>query len=127
MHERGFLKVYEGMLLNEEYGVYMNEPCLIIDRETGSLLKMGDELTSNIKKYYDTMISQYFELGIGVDKSDIVFIKLDRYNGVLDIDEICTLINYMYNSIGKERMNALLEMDDSSLKVKIKELQDIGF
>lgn len=125
--KEAFLNVYEGMLLNKEHGVYMNNPCLVIDKETGTLLKMGDELTSNIKKYYDTMMSQYFELGIDIDESDIVFIKLDRYNGVLDIDEICTLINYMHNSIGKERMNALLEMDDSSLKAKIKELQDIGF
>lgn len=129
MHERGRLKTWEGMVVsnNKNTEIYMNNPVVILDKDTGTLIKMGDSLTSGIKDYYDKMISKYRDLGMVSMCDSMVYLEFDRYNGVLNIDDICTLINYMNNSIGAEKLNKLLSLDEGSLKLEVQRLQDIGF
>ena len=129
MHERGRLKTWEGMVVsnNKNTEIYMNNPVVILDKDTGTLIKMGDSLTSGIKNYYDKMISKYRDSGMISMCDSMVYLEFDRYNGILNIDDICTLINYMNNSIGAEKMNKLLSLDEGSLKLEVQRLQDIGF
>lgn len=129
MHERGRLKTWEGMIVsnNKNIEIYMNNPVVILDTDTGTLIKMGDSLTSGIRDYYDKMVSTYKDLGMTSMCDSLLYLEFNRYNGVLDIDGICTLINYMSNSIGAEKLNKLLSLDEGSLKLEVQRLQDIGF
>lgn len=129
MHECGMLKTYEGMIMSNKSGleIYMNNPVVILDTEVGTLIKMGDSLTSGIKDYYNTMITALKDSGSSDMADSMLYLEFERYNGVLDIDDICTLINYMNNSIGAEKLNKILSMDEGSLKLEVQRLQDIGF
>lgn len=107
--------------------VHMNNPAIVVDTDTGVVLKMGDSFTSDIKEWYNIAVSAYSEVGSEITANSLKLISFDRYNDVIDIDGICTMINYMRNSIGCEKMNALLNAEAEALKLEIAKLQTIGF
>lgn len=130
MHEIGYLTTYYGMIVEHDVdksNVHMNNPAIVLDLEVGSVLKMGDELTSDIKDWYDTAVNTYISNGMIDIVDSLQLITFDRYDGILDIDDICTLINYMRNTPGSEKMKALLSMNADDLKQEVERLQSIGF
>lgn len=130
MHEVGSLTTYYGMIVEHNLHnshVNMNNPVIVVNIETGIVLKMGDEVTSGIKEWYETAVQSYISSGFTEEANAMQLISFDRYSGVLDIDGICTLINYMRNTIGSEKMKKILSMTETELIDEVKKLQDIGF
>lgn len=128
LHESGFYKTDEfGMITNKEKSFFANNICVIVDVDTGTLLKIGDRDTSNIANHYQAMTKKYCDAGLDKYADTLTFIEFDRYSDVLDIDGICTIINYLNNCIGGQKVQELLSMSNEQLTEKVKYLQEIGF
>lgn len=125
-HELGNLTTDNGMIVGKRMTYYANNPCIIIDKQSGSLLKMGDTHTNPLTDYFNTAVNAYKNAGFDDMANDMILINFDRY-ATLDIEEICTLMNYFMNSIGPVKMAALLNSDETELKTEIARLTDIGW
>lgn len=128
-HENGPWYVESGMMVNRynEKG-RTNRPAVFLDKEAGTLLKAGD--VDMVRAYAATSIDAYMKHGAKDISESMTVVSFDYYS-CLNIDDICSVINYMNNSIGKEAMQDILQdllsMDDSQLRAKIKQLQRFGF
>ena len=130
MHKLGNFEVIDGTIFSKTTKRGIVQPTVIIDKDTGGILKIGEP--TFIHSYWDKKIAS-----IPFIAENCVIIEfnaktndesLDTYfNNNLTTDEICTLINYMNNSIGPEKMQQLFNMDQSVLKDKIESLQSVGF
>jgi len=120
------LKVEYGSVYNENKSFLIDNMCIIVDKEMGSIMKYGDAETSDIKQYYTTMCSRYNELGFSDMAESLVFIEFDRYKEQLTIEEICTIVNYGMNCHNKIFMD-LFDMEISVLHKRISELKEFGY
>ena len=111
----------------------IREPAIILDTEAGLLLKVGD--SSWIDHYYNTMLDAFKILGNDQEK-DLQIIKFKRVRDgfiikggsvVFSVIEISTLINYLANCIGKQRVEELLLLKEPYLKEKLATLKELGF
>lgn len=128
-HEIGNLTTMDGMILSKKtthMNYYANNPCIIIDKDSGTLLKMGDTTTNPLDDYLKMATDKYRKAGFDDMADAMVLINFDRY-ATLDIEEICTLMNYFMNSIGPEKMRHLLNADETELKTEIEKLAEIGW
>lgn len=101
---------------------------------TGTVLKIGPK--DKIEPYYRTMLQRYNQIGFPELYKDIKLITFNvKYNEFgfnpegynFSIDEVCTIINWFWNSIG-DKMNEFLSMSDlGAVKAKIEHLQFLGF
>ena len=128
LHQMGIYKTDEfGMITDKDRSFFANNICVIVDVNMGTLLKVGDKDTSNITKYYETMTKKYRDAGFDKYADDLTLIEFDRHSGVLDIDGVCTIVNYLSNCIGGPKLQELLSMSDEQLIEKVNYLQGIGF
>lgn len=130
MHKIGNYEVIDGTIFSKSTKCGIMEPSIILHITTGGILKIGS--ADSIKEYWERKIinlpdfaEEYAMLEFNAKTGDE---QVDSYyNKNLDIDEVCTLINYMNNHIGEEAIQQLLSMELHQLKDKIKNLQEIGY
>ena len=117
-------KVYCGRLYNHS-GNIIERPSFIYDLN-GGVMKHGE--AEQIKEYYDTTVKKYSENGFYDIIEDLYYVELDKYNRILSVEEICTLLNYFtLCSANGERVHNILNMDEGSLKKEIEKLSNIGY
>ena len=118
-------KVMYGSIVNEEHTYMINNLVIIVDKSCGCVLKYGDAKMSNIKEWYATAVERF--RAIDPDLADnIIMIEFDRYSEVLNIEDICTILNYAVNCHSIELMK-IFEMDADSLKVRLEQLRNYGY
>lgn len=122
------LVVEYGSIYTKSRDLMIDNLVIIYDKQLGCMLKYGDADRSNIKKYYYDMIKKWQDIGMAEDAENIVMVEFDRYEGVLTIEEICTLANYliMVSALG-EKFHKLLNSDENTLKQEIAKLRELGF
>lgn len=133
-HTIGFVTVYDGSIVSMDMSKIYDKIAIIVDTAVGSFHKVGDP--SWVKDYYNVMVSRLGGIDQKLAKS-ITYIEfnpktgdnnVDEYlNAKLSKDEICTFINYLQNSIGEERMNEILSMDEPKLHMELEKLNKLGF
>lgn len=122
-----FSRYNPGFMVDEDVTV-------LLDIGSGTLLKVGRK--EDVEKYHNKMYTEYVQTGYFTMIRDLKLITFhvkyenlgfapEGYN--FDIDEVCTLINYLGNTIGAEKMNWLLGLSLDDLKTEIHRLQEIGF
>lgn len=90
--------------------------------------KYGDTDKDNMEAYYETLVSKYRSIGFNEMADSISLIKFDRYDGILDIEEICTLCNYIFMvSANYDIINKLLTLNSDELKNELTRLKELGF
>lgn len=126
-HENGPWSLENGMFINAYVSdACTNDPAVYIDMEDGTLLKSGD--ASMVKDYAGLHTSELLRNGFSDMAKGLTVIEFDRYpSAKLTADEICTLMNYLQNSLGAEKVQALFQMEEEKLKEKLKALYEIGF
>lgn len=125
LHKNGPWKVINGAMIDHMYsGTCLNHVAILIDGDTGTLLKIGTP--EFINKYFQTIISKYKEKGLSDFINNWKIYEFDRY-GFLNIDDICTIVNYLQNCISAEKVKELFAMNEPQLRSKIQTLQTIGF
>lgn len=72
----------------------------------------------NLQRHLAKAVDAYKRAGFTEMAQNITVITFDRY-GFLNADSICTLMNYMQNSIGYEKMQKLLAMKEKELNNEI--------
>lgn len=123
-HQNGPWHIENGMFVNK-YGTCTNEPGIYLDLETGTILKCGD--AKAVRQYAKTHLDSLLE-NLPDETPNMLFVEFDRYPGMkLNDDEVCTVMNYMQNCIGPERMDEILHMDENTLKSELRKLYEIGF
>lgn len=125
-HELGNLTTECGMIVGKKMTYYANNPCIIIDKDSGTLLKMGDTTTNPLDNYLKTATDAYRKAGLDDMADAMILINFDRYS-TLNIEEICTLMNFFMNSIGPRKMAELLNSDETALKVELSRLAEMGW
>lgn len=122
---KGPLKVQYGTIYTEN-GIGIDNMAVILDKKAG-LMKYGDS-ECYLEKYYEEMIEKYKRVGLEDVAADLLLVKFDRYNGILNIEEICTLVNYMILcSANGEYLMKLLNMDEPTLKTEIQKLKEYEY
>ena len=120
------LKVEYGSIYLKDSPVFIDNMCIIVDKDTGSIMKYGDAESSDIKQYYETMCKKYRDAGFSDIADALILIEFDRYNGILSIEEICTIVNYGMNC-HSERCLELFDLEADELHKRIAELQGFGY
>lgn len=123
LHENGPWTVENGLFVNA-YGACTNNPAVCFDISNGCVFKCCD--TEIVQNYMAKAIDAYKRAGFTEMAQNITVITFDRY-GFLNADSICTLMNYMQNSIDYEKMQKLLAMKEKELNNEIQRLQELGF
>lgn len=133
-HEHGLVTTYEGSIVSHDLTKIYDEIAIVIDISTGCFHKVGKPLW--LKDYYNTMVAASNRIDPEFS-ANLIYIEfnpktgcpeLDNYlQAKLSKDEICTLINYFANCIGKERMNQILNMDADTLHKELAKLAEFGF
>lgn len=120
------LEVQYGTIYDKKMTFGIDNMAVIIDKQAG-LMKYGD-VDKDMDKYYTEMISKYKKAGFDDMCDNLVYIKFDRYDGILTIEEICTFVNYMLmvSANGNKIMN-MLSMSTDEIKSEIARLQNLGF
>lgn len=115
--------VVDGMLVNKMGTLHTNHPAIILDREVGTLHSVGDiKVVGTYFNQYLIQVTNFPELS-----KSLVYIAFDRYEGILNMEEVCTFINMLKNSLGGERVRSYLAMDSDTLKAEIKKFSEAGF
>lgn len=122
MHENGLYTVKKGKLVSDI--CEMKEPMIVFDKKIGIVLKYGDKKDSNIKDYYTTMINKLNEKNKDM-VDDICLIDFSTYE--LDIDDICTLFNYLLNNPGIDNTTKLFCVSKEELLEILDDLKKYGF
>ena len=134
-HENGIYEIRYGDIFNKYTDMPIENPAIIIDMETGAVIKCGS--LSKIEKYYENFIERTSKIMPG-EEQNIVLFNFDHITGFehydkhtnakFTNDEICTLINILNNCLGIERIKRLLyELNEQQLHDELKRLRDIGW
>lgn len=118
------LRVEFGTIYTQS-GRGIDQIAVILDTDYGSVMKYGD--AEKVQSYYGEMIEKYRKTGFEEEAENYMLITFDRYDGVLSIEEICTLVNYMIQVSANPRLMTILKMPEGELKKEIKKLQEFGF
>ena len=144
LHSIGPWHTNNGSIFNKTNTVMLDEDIAIlidcdVENDYSTVLKIGPyDMVSN---YFEKMINKYNLNGFAdtcenmkIIKFNVKFNAIKKYNipefapygHNFTIDEICTIINWFSNHIGKQ-MDEFLKLSLDDAKSKIKKLQTIGF
>lgn len=108
-----YIQCKDNMLITETSVI--TEPAIIIDTETGTLLKYGnmsERLTAYLKRCHCANLP----------------VKLIEFNQLdFTMDEICTIINYASNCHGENLLKLLNMTNKTDIQVTIKKWQNFGY
>lgn len=111
--------------------IMMDNIGIVVHKDSG-LVKWGRveplEGVVTIKEYYLRQLKKYNDAGLTQEAESLSLIEFDRYEGVLSIEEICSLCNYFILACPSyERIMKVLGLDEADLHSEIKDLQAIGY
>lgn len=101
---------------------------LILNKDAGFSKYGSLNGERNIRDYYNNKVKEYRESGLSDIADNLVLIEFDRYDGVLSIEEICTLCNYIIGScLDYETIMKVLTLGEAEIHTKIAELSNFGY
>lgn len=126
MHERGLYTTKFGTILGKmNLDIRIQKMAYAISEGQNLLLKVGDANSKEFKEYVSAYRDSYRKTWGESPARDIKVFILDD-NKVLNVDDICTLTNYlMLNS--RPRVTDLLMAPEIKLKTFIQKLQFRGY
>lgn len=138
LHRNGPCKVQYGSLYDIN-GCMIEHPAVILDitKDPDDILTLHRYGQADaIKGTYDTMRDRYVRAGFTEMAENLVMITFDTLTGFADYDrmtgakfttdEICTLINWLLNTIHVKSFNELLVSEEAA-HAKLAELMSFGF
>lgn len=138
LHRNGPCKVQYGSIYNLN-GYMIERPAVILDitKDPDDILTLHRYGPADaIKGTYDTMHDRYVRAGFTEMAENLVMITFDTITGFADYDrmtgakftadEICTLINWLGNTIHVKNFNELLASEEAA-HAKLEELMSFGF
>lgn len=123
-HQNGMYTVLGGSIYNKYTGCLIEEPATLLDINTGTVLKMGEK--EYVERYMHKASDNFRKTGFQEDADALRLIAYEKY-GALSIDQICTIMNYLPNSLEPERVQELLGMSQETLVGELNKLYEIGW
>lgn len=118
------LNVQYGTIYTEG-GIGIDNMSVILDKTVG-LMKYGDK--EWIEEYFDEMVAKYRTAGFENMADNLMVVHFDRYDGSLDIEAICTFVNYMILCSGNiHKIMSMFGMTQEHLLEEIKKLKEFGY
>lgn len=125
LHANGPWENFDGLLHNNGAYVQAYEMALLIDMDGGMLLKAGEK--SMVTSHATKVLYAYHSSGMDDYCKDFRVIEFSNYE-ILTPDDICTIVNYLFNSPGEKGARSVLEpANGTALREQITRLQQIGF
>lgn len=124
VHENGAFYVDGGRIISRISNSLIDEPTSLIDGDTGTVLKHGNR--DMCENWMRQAANSYIHGGFPENAEALRLIIYEKY-GTLSTDQICTFMNYLANSLGKERVDELLSMNETELKTELDQLYKIGW
>ena len=88
------LKVLNGSITNEKENFLIDNLAMIVDLDSGAVIKYGDKEMDHMEELYERKQKQNMSLGPeNALFPSLSLITFDRYEGKLSIEEICTFAN----------------------------------
>lgn len=133
MHECGPCTISNSKLISYNKEVICN-PAILLDvcDNTVVLLKYGEQ--DFINDYYNSMVNGYLELGCSsfiehltiINLSDALQFNVIADKGLLTLDEVCTIINWLSNHPSEKVIKEKLG-DGCTIHDNLKQLSLLGF
>lgn len=123
-HENGTFYTEGGSIISRISGKIIEEPSTLLDISTGTVLKHGE--TSNTAKWLEKARRAYRDSGFPENANAMHLITYNKY-GTLSLDQICTMMNFLPNTLGAERVRELLQMEEEKLKSELTYLYTLGW
>lgn len=121
---RNPLEVKYGSIYNDR-GCIIETMGIMIDKTSG-LMKYGN--ADKVLEYFEKVNAKFRDDGFDEIANDLMFVKFDKYEGVLSSEEICTFVNYIVEtSANGENIVKMLYMESDELKGKLKVYKDMGY
>lgn len=135
MHEKFDYYVQYGSIYSRSSGIMFGEDVtVLVDLSMGSLSKVGDKQW--VEKHFHERCAKYQSMGMPEMANNLLCITFNiKYENLgfapegynLDVDEVCTILNWLSNHPKPERMQHFLSSPEPELKKEIQRLQSIGF
>ena len=119
-HCLGEYIVSHGSIVNKSSNAIIENPALVIDKATGGVLKRGNK--EPVARYFEKLVNKIPEYA-----EDYLLLEFDRFSGLFDTEEICTVLNYLCNCHDAEIFNKVMTMDIAVLKNKISKWTECGW
>lgn len=139
-HENGPCKVSYGSIYGYS-GCMIEQPISIIidipedENDVITVHKYGTQ--SQLQPTYDRIQSQYRKNGFDNIADNLVLITFNAISGFADYDkmtnakfttdEICTIINWLNNTIYAKSFHAFTQLDEPAMHARLRELAEFGF
>lgn len=114
-------KVQYGSIYNEDSSLLIAHLAIVVNRYTG-LRKYGDKYMHEMLYFYDSECKKLRKRGVDAMANNLIYFEFDRYEGLLTIEETCTLLNHLvYFSMSRDKIIELLSSGIVTIKDKISE------
>ena len=123
-HQNGMYAVLGGSILNKYTGCLIEEPATLLDINTGTVLKMGEK--EYVERYMRKAFDNFRKTGFPENADALALITYDKYKS-LTADQICTLMNYLANSLEPERVQEILSASWETMTQELNKLYEIGW
>ena len=124
MHNTGFLTVKDNKLCMYDAVIPIEHPAIILDTSSGTLLKVGD--IKWVKDYYEKACGRLRIVNKDMAES-LALLEFEYSNSNLNVDELCTMINYFNNSIGPDSLKKFFLLTEEETHQKLRSLMEAGF
>lgn len=104
-HSNGFYTVKGNMLTTHEGLLWTDKPAFVIDAQAGTLLKVAPKDAA--RAYYDIAVHQFGKVSPDM-VPHIAYVAYDP-DGDFSLDEFCTLVNMLHNTLPPETVQQLLD------------------
>lgn len=121
------LKVLNGSITNEKENFLIDNLAMIVDLDSGAVLKYGDKEMDHMEELYEKKQKQ--NMSFGPDNAlfpGLSLITFDQYDGKLSIEEICTFANVGIYGNPKTFLE-LLKIKEDKIHKRLQELKKRGY
>ena len=139
-HTKGIYETSCGSIRNKETGCLVDQPAALVDPETGSVLRIGNEDGVQEDLIYYTEIYKALhdsDPGIPDYGKNLTLVRFaskweapgveDRSGAEFSKDEVCTMMNYMMDHAGKKRLQELFRYTAEQMHEEMKKLYESGW
>lgn len=134
MHDLGLLTVCNDKIILKINKEELKSPMVLLDICTGSLLKVGNK--RDVDRYFRLYINSMESVSGAKDVHDADFgtlhcgiykLDVEEKYPYLNEDEVCTLLNFLHNSLDSELLRSILMLSEEGMHLYIKNIQKVGW
>lgn len=136
LHRHGPCKVMHGSIYGFN-GCMIENPAVVFSMNDNDFVIYKYGPRDKLQTYYDNAVQKYLNNGFEDMAKELQILSFSVQTGFIDydkttnakftVDEICTFINWMNNSIPVKRFQELISSSEEGMHERLAELSELGF